>query len=66
METVIKAEGMACGGCSANIEKALTSLDGVEEASADHRDGTVRVRHDRRVTEQDIRKAVSAAGYGPS
>ncbi len=65
METLIKVEGMACGGCSANIERELTSLEGVDEAYADHRDGTVRVLHDPKVSEQDIRRAVSAAGYQP-
>jgi len=37
MESItLKVEGMACGGCSANVEKRLNKEDGVLNASASH------------------------------
>ncbi len=36
MEKKYKVAGMACGGCSASVERALKALPGVEMAKADH------------------------------
>ncbi len=65
MKTVIKLKGMACSGCSTNVEKALGALTGVLRASADHRSGEVTVEHDGKVDEGTLRKAIAEAGYDP-
>lgn len=44
METLqLQVAGMDCAACERRIAAALGRLDGVREASADHRTGAVRV-----------------------
>ncbi len=60
----LKISGMACGGCSAAVEKALAGLDGVSSARVDLGEKTAYVEYDSaRLSEQDFRRAVEAAGY---
>ena len=44
MEKKYKVGGMACGGCSASVERALKALPGVENAKVDHITGIAVVR----------------------
>jgi copper chaperone CopZ len=37
----LEVTGMGCGGCESKVEAALTALEGVERASADHETGKV-------------------------
>lgn len=56
--------GMACAMCKATVEKALLSLDGVEEAQANVQDKNVHVKYDgTKVTPELMRKAVAEAGF---
>ena len=43
MEKKYKVGGMACGGCSASVERALKALPGVETASVNHVTGIAEV-----------------------
>lgn len=44
MDTLtLRVAGMDCAACEKRIAAALGRLDGVREASADHRTGTVQV-----------------------
>ena len=63
METRMRVKGMACGGCSANLERAMKAVKGVDDVNADHKDGMVVVVHDRTVAEDILRKTVRDAGY---
>ena len=55
---------MACDGCSSSVSKALKSVDGVTEASADHEKGTASAKyHKRAVSRDDLTQAVNDAGY---
>ncbi|QZP38692.1 heavy-metal-associated domain-containing protein [Halobaculum magnesiiphilum] len=36
MTTTMRITGMTCGGCEANVIEALSGVDGVEDATADH------------------------------
>lgn len=36
MTTTMRITGMTCGGCEANVVEALSAVDGVDEATADH------------------------------
>lgn len=54
-------EGMNCSGCEQTVEDALSTVSGVEAATADHTNGTVTVDGD---TERDeLVSAIEAAGY---
>ncbi len=60
----LKIAGMACGGCSAAVERALFGLDGVSSARVDLGQKTAYVEYDSaKLSEQDFRRAVEAAGY---
>lgn len=63
METMMRVKGMACGGCSANLERALKAIKGVEDVKADHKEGIVVVTHDTLVDAQALTRAVRDAGY---
>ena len=57
-----KVTGMSCAACSARVERAVTSLDGVELCSVNLLTGDMTVTGE--VTDSDIKKAVADAGYG--
>jgi copper chaperone CopZ len=60
----LQVEGMTCTGCEQRLGKALRRLEGVREATADHRTGEVRVRFDPAVTDRAALAAqVGTAGY---
>jgi len=60
----LKVLGMACGGCSSAVEKALKNLDGVASARVDLGKKTAYVDYDTgKLTLEDLTKAVQGAGY---
>ena len=60
----LKVLGMACGGCSAAVEKALRNLEGVASARVDLAKKTAYVDYDaEKTTLESLKKAVQAAGY---
>lgn len=57
--------GMTCAACAAHVEKAASSLDGVDSAAVNLMLGTLLCSYDAdRVSPQAIITAVEAAGYG--
>lgn len=60
----LRVEGMTCTGCEQRVGKVLRRLDGVREATADHRTGQVRVRFDPTVIDRAALAAqIDTAGY---
>lgn len=63
-EKVLEVHGMTCGGCENRVKTALTRLEGVSKADADHRAERVGVRFDSaRVSEDEIRERIRETGY---
>lgn len=58
----LTVEGMACTGCAERVANAVTQVDGVHRADADHAVGTIEVTADED-TEDAVRQAVYDAGY---
>ena len=57
--------GMTCAACAAHVEKAASSLDGVDSAAVNLMLGTLVCSYDAdKVTPQAIISAVEASGYG--
>ena len=56
--------GMSCAACSARVEKAVSSLDGVESCSVNLLAGSMVVEGE--ISEEKIISAVVDAGYGAS
>jgi copper chaperone len=42
----LKVEGMACGACENRVQKVAKKVDGVSDASADHKHNTARITYD--------------------
>ena len=59
----LTVDGLDCASCAATIGRALRSVAGVEEVQADVVAERVTVRHAGRVTEAELRAAISRAGY---
>ena len=61
----IKVTGMTCGGCSSNVTKALSAVDGVEHVIVSLPEANATVQFNERLTSLDqLKLVVTAAGYG--
>ena len=56
--------GMSCAACSARVEKAVSSLDGVNECSVNLLTNSMTVTGE--ASDDEIISAVKKAGYGAS
>ena len=63
MKKTLKIEGMMCPHCEAHTKKALEALDGVVEATADHKAGCAVVTLTADVADAVLKAAVEEAGY---
>ena len=61
MSTLFNVENMKCGGCSANVEKALADVDAVQSVSVDLEAKTVRVEGN--IDAAGIAQIITDAGY---
>jgi P-type Cu+ transporter len=63
-QITLKVTGMHCGGCSANVEKALKGVKGVSSAKVDLVANKATVEYDPAVANQKmLTEAVKKAGY---
>ena len=57
--------GMTCSACSSRVEKAVSSLKGMEKASVNLLTNSMQVEYDDSIlSSSDIENAVINAGYG--
>jgi copper chaperone len=62
--TVIKIEGMTCGGCVASVTRVLQALPGVGHADVSLEQKQATVEHDTALASVDqLRQAVEDAGF---
>ena len=61
MITRIRIEGMSCQHCVRAVFTSLAAVEGI--ARADVSIGAAEVEHDGRVTVEQLREAISVAGY---
>lgn len=62
--TTFQVRGFHCSGCSETVGRVLGSVDGVIRVRARYDIGEVEVRFDPdRVSEDDLRDRISAAGF---
>ena len=62
-ELRLKVEGMKCGGCETRIKNALSALEGVEKAEANHRNKTVTVWAGESVSFVQIKEKIDDLGF---
>lgn len=65
MKKVLKVDGMMCAHCQMLVQKALTAVDGVQEAAVDLENKQATVSLSKEVADQLLMDAVSEAGYTP-
>jgi copper ion binding protein len=61
--TTYTVQGMTCGHCAAAVNEEVGKLDGVRAVDVDVAAGTVTVTSDALLAEDEVREAVSEAGY---
>jgi Cu2+-exporting ATPase len=64
MEITLKVEGMMCPHCEARVKEALSNVEGVESAFADHKSNEAKVVGN--VDAEVLVSAVEVAGYKAS
>lgn len=61
---ILPVLGMACAGCSANVERRLKAMDGIKSVSVSLPGRTAMVEYDENiVTPADMKREVDAAGF---
>jgi copper chaperone len=63
MKTILRSKELSCPSCVAKIEKALTTLNGVEKAAVHFNTGRIEVEHDSQVEPARLVEAVRKVGY---
>lgn len=60
---LLEIDGMMCGHCEKMVKKTLEKFAQIDEAEADFQTGTVKIRVNEEVPEDEIRAAIEKAGY---
>jgi Cu+-exporting ATPase len=65
MKKKITVDGMHCASCASNIERSLKKVKGVESVSVSMmtRKAIVETDDKTKISDEDLKKAVSRAGY---
>ena len=66
MTKIFKVEGMMCPHCENRVKTVLEAVDGIESAVASHTDGTATVTLSKAVSDDEIIKVITDAGYKAS
>jgi copper chaperone len=65
--TMIKVDGMSCGGCVKNVTNALEALDGVQKAEVSLEQAQATVEFDAaKLQRADLLQVVEDAGFDAS
>ncbi len=63
MKKVICIEGMRCGHCTSNVDKALRAVPGVSEVAVELEAKTATVEAADTVSDDELRQAVDDLGF---
>lgn len=62
-ESAYTVEGMTCAHCVSSVTEEVSAIDGVQKVDVDLATGLVTVTSDRDLKVEDVRAAVTEAGY---
>lgn len=62
-ESVFTVSGMTCGHCVSSVTEEISQIDGVQNVAVELDSGKVTVTSAQPVAEDDVRAAVTEAGY---
>ncbi len=64
MKTLLRSQELSCPSCVAKIEKALETMDGVDNATVHFNTGRIEIEHDPEVVGADeLVQSVADVGY---
>ena len=63
MTKLVKVDGMMCHHCEMHVENALSAIDGVLSAKADHEKGEVIIEMGKEVDSSLLKAAIEKEGY---
>ena len=63
MTKTVKIEGMMCEHCEARVKKTLEALEGIESATANHKEDVAVIELSKDVDEEVIKKAIEDQDY---
>ena len=62
-ETILKVNGMVCGGCENRVKNALNQLEGISKVEADYNTGIVKVEAEEKVTKEILEETITDIGF---
>lgn len=62
-QSTYTVSGMTCGHCVSSVTKEVGAIDGVQKVDVDLASGQVTITSDGDVRAEDVRAAVTEAGY---
>jgi copper ion binding protein len=62
-QSTFTVQGMTCGHCVSSVTEEVGDINGVRNVDVDLATGTLTVTSDRPVADEEIRAAVTEAGY---
>ena len=62
-ELELKVEGMVCGGCEKRVVNSLSTLEGVNEVSANYQTGTVLVKMTADIDTEVLKEKIEDLGF---
>ncbi|SMD25255.1 heavy-metal-associated domain-containing protein [Lentzea albidocapillata] len=62
-ESTYTVTGMTCGHCVSSVTEEISQIGGVQKVDVELASGKVTVTSDQPVTQDDVRAAVTEAGY---
>ena len=62
-ETILKVNGMECGGCENRIKNALSTIEGIESVDADYKTGIVKIKSNEEITKEQMEETIEDIGF---
>lgn len=62
-EITINVNGMVCEGCEKRIMNRLSTIEGVKEVIANHKNGTVLIKTDDKIEKNVIEEMIEDLGF---
>ena len=62
-ELTLNIKGMMCGGCENRVTNALIEIDGIENVTADHNTGIIKITSNKEVSKEIIKNVIEDIGF---
>ena len=62
-ETILKVNGMVCGGCENRVKNALNQIEGISNVEADYNTGIVKVTSSENIKKEQMEEIIEDIGF---